>query len=306
MNWFNYYGLAVMVVIMLPNIVYAVKHKQSGEHAPVRKPIMIAEQIGRYACFALMIFNVPYTYFGFWFPNAFLVYLCGNGGLCFAYLLFWIICWNSNGKLRALSLSVLPSCMFLFCGVILANIPLLAFSALFAASHIYISYQDASHKQERRVAIRAYRETDCKTLSALFYETVHAVNAADYTREQLSAWAHDKNQLQTRQPALSSQRTLVAEINGKTVGFGSIDAAGCLDLLFVHKDFQRQGIATALCDRLEQGYSVLKTYASITAKPFFERRGYEVVREQEVFRYGIALKNYEMQKTTNRSANDQK
>lgn len=169
-----------------------------------------------------------------------------------------------------------------------------------------ISRQDALGKQERRVAIRAYRETDCKTLSALFYETVHAVNAADYTREQLSAWAHDKNQLQTRQPALSSQRTLVAEINGKTVGFGSIDAAGCLDLLFVHKDFQRQGIATALCDRLEQGYSVLKTYASITAKPFFERRGYEVVREQEVFRYGIALKNYEMQKTTNRSANDQK
>lgn len=169
-----------------------------------------------------------------------------------------------------------------------------------------ISRQDAFRKQEHRVAIRAYRETDCETLSALFYDTVHAVNAADYTREQLSAWARDKNQLQTRQPALSSQRTLVAEINGKTVGFGSIDAAGCLDLLFVHKDFQRQGIATALCDRLEQGYSVLKTYASITAKPFFERRGYEVVREQEVLRYGIALKNYEMQKTTNRSANNQK
>ena len=73
-----------------------------------------------------------------------------------------------------------------------------------------------------------------------------------------------------------------------------MDKSGCLDLLYVHKDFQRQGIATALCDELEKGFTVIKTYASVTAKPFFEKRGYKTIKEQEVERLGIKLKNFEM------------
>lgn len=67
-------------------------------------------------------------------------------------------------------------------------------------------------------------------------------------------------------------------------------------MLFVHKDFQRCGIAAALCGELEYGFSVVKVYASVTAKPFFEKRGYAVVTEQEAERFGIKLKNYEMVK----------
>ncbi|MCM1439237.1 MAG: hypothetical protein NC131_08570 [Roseburia sp.] len=146
MGWFNYYGLAIMAVIMIPNIVYAVKHK-GGDAAPFgSRAVVIAEQIGRYACFALMIFNIPYTYFNFWFTHALIVYLTVNGGLCLAYLAFWVICRNGNGKLKALSLSVLPSCVFLFSGIVLADIPLIAFSVLFAVSHILISYKTAVGK----------------------------------------------------------------------------------------------------------------------------------------------------------------
>ena len=99
-----------------------------------------------------------------------------------------------------------------------------------------------------------------------------------------------------RRDYLLKQYTLIAEINDEIVGFGSIDKLGYLDLLFVHKDYQKQGIATALCNELEKGFSVINTFASITAKPFFESRGYVVVSEWEAERFGVKLKNFEMQK----------
>lgn len=142
--------------------------------------------------------------------------------------------------------------------------------------------------------IREYKDEDCTAVSKLFYETVHTVNAKDYTAEQLSAWAQNADGLKQRREDLLKQHTLIAEIDGVIVGFGSIDNSGCLDFLFVHKDYQRRGVATALCDELEKGFNVIKTFASITAKPFFESRGYKVIKAQEVERFGVKLQNYEM------------
>lgn len=147
-----------------------------------------------------------------------------------------------------------------------------------------------------QIIIRRYKNTDCQKVSELFYETVHHVNAQDYTDEQLFAWAKDIDRLKNRRTDLLKQNTLVAEINGSIVGFGSITAAGCLDLLYVHKDFLRQGIATKLCDELEKYFTVVIAYVSLTAKPFFETRGYYVIKEQEVERLGVKLKNYKMKK----------
>lgn len=87
MGWFNYYGLAVMAIIMIPNIIYAIKHTDDVM-AYNNKPALIAEQIGRFGCIALMIFNIPYTYFNFWFNNALIAYLAINSSLCLAYILF--------------------------------------------------------------------------------------------------------------------------------------------------------------------------------------------------------------------------
>lgn len=145
--------------------------------------------------------------------------------------------------------------------------------------------------------IRTYKNKDCDALAELFYETVHTVNANDYTPAQLSAWAKDCDSLKVRRKDLSVQKTLVAEQNSVIIGFGSIDKLGCLDLLFVHKDFQRQCVATALCNELEKGFAVIKTYASLTAKPFFEKRGYVAIKAREVERLGVKLKNFAMIKT---------
>lgn len=134
--------------------------------------------------------------------------------------------------------------------------------------------------------LRTYTPDDFESVRKLFSETILTVNAADYTKEQLVVWAG-------LEPRLNGL-ILIAETDGAIVGFGSILSSCVLDLLYVHKDFQRRGVATALCDELEKGFPSVKTYASVTAKPFFERRGYTVVKEQEVERSGVKFKNYEM------------
>ena len=96
MGWFNYYGLAITAIIMIPNIVYAVKCKNSETNKYKNKAAEIFEQIGRYGCIFLMIFNIPYTYYNFWFDYALVVYLSVNGCLCLAYLIVWAVLWNRN------------------------------------------------------------------------------------------------------------------------------------------------------------------------------------------------------------------
>ena len=146
--------------------------------------------------------------------------------------------------------------------------------------------------------IREYVTSDCKQLAELFYQTVHAVNAKDYTIEQLDVWATGNVDLKEWDRSFTEHYTMVAIEDEIIVGFGDIDKSGYLDRLYVHKDYQGKGIASALCDELEQSVASNKvvTHASITAKPFFEQRGYYVVKKQEVIRGGIALTNYVMEK----------
>jgi len=146
--------------------------------------------------------------------------------------------------------------------------------------------------------LRDYTPSDCKTLAELFFNTVHIVNANDYSEEQLNAWATGNIDLEQWNRSFLSRYTVVAETNRTVVGFGDIDNTGYLDRLYVHADFQHQGIATAICDKLEQASHAEKivTHASITAKGFFEKRGYRVIAKQQVQRQGILLTNYVMER----------
>ena len=148
--------------------------------------------------------------------------------------------------------------------------------------------------------LREYITSDCEQLAKLFYQTVHSVNAKDYTKEQLNAWADGTVDLKAWDKSFLEHHTIVAVGNGEMLGFGDMDASGYLDRLFVHREHQREGIASAICDRLEQAVSGKKitTHSSVTARPFFEHRGYRVIREQTVMRNGIALTNFVMEKQT--------
>ena len=156
------------------------------------------------------------------------------------------------------------------------------------------------------MTLRDYCKTDCTELARLFYDTVHTVNAKDYSREQLDAWATGEVNLEAWNKSLQAHNTVVAEMDGQIVGFGDMDETGYLDRLYVHKDYQRRGVATAICDALEQNTKAAEfsTHASITARPFFEKRGYTVVKVQQVERRGILLTNFVMKKVRE-DGNDQ-
>ena len=146
--------------------------------------------------------------------------------------------------------------------------------------------------------IREYLPSDCKYLAELFYQTVHFINAKDYTDEQLNVWATGNVDIVEWNRSLSEHFSLVAMKDNIITGFGDIDKTGYLDRLFVHKDYQNQGVATTICDKLECAFGVGKitTQASITAKPFFLHRGYNIIKEQQVIRSNISLTNYIMEK----------
>ena len=88
--------------------------------------------------------------------------------------------------------------------------------------------------------LREYRTADCEKLAKLFYQTVHSVNARDYTEEQLNVWATGKVDLPKWDESFLRHKTMVAIQNGEVVGFGGMDLNGYLDRLYVHKDYQRQ------------------------------------------------------------------
>lgn len=147
--------------------------------------------------------------------------------------------------------------------------------------------------------IREYTQNDCIAIAKLFYTTVHSVCAGDYTKAQLNAWADGSTDLTAWNKSLSAHYTLVALEGERVIGFGDIDpASGYLDRLYVHKSYQRSGVATAICERLESKAETkrITTHASITAKPFFESRGYIAVKRQEVLRKGVRLTNFVMEK----------
>lgn len=143
--------------------------------------------------------------------------------------------------------------------------------------------------------LRLYRPADLPQIAKLFYDTVHTVNAKDYTPEQLEAWADGKIDVAAWDESFQRHYTIVVEKDGMIVGFGDIDLQkSYLDRLYVHKDFQRQGIATLICNALENAAAMrpITVHVSITAKPFFEKRGYRTLKKQEVERKGIKLTNY--------------
>ena len=141
--------------------------------------------------------------------------------------------------------------------------------------------------------LRPYRSADLPAILDLFRGTVHTVCARDYTRSQLDAWAPAELDAAAWDASLLAHRTLVAEEKGMIIGFADLAEDGYLDRLYVHRDWQGLGVASALCDALPDARS---THASLTARPFFEKRGWRVVKEQQVERRGVRLTNFVMER----------
>ena len=154
----------------------------------------------------------------------------------------------------------------------------------------------------RQLPIRPLTERDIPEMRELFRSTVLTVNSKDYTKEEVEDWASCGDCIEHWKELFAKNNYIgVLDGQGNIIGFSSMNAEGYLHSMFVHKDWQGKGVATLLLSEVEKmarGYGVHKmsVEASITARPFFEKRGYKVVKEQKAKANRLYLTNYVMEK----------
>lgn len=152
--------------------------------------------------------------------------------------------------------------------------------------------------------IRAALQSDAVELKKLFQNTVLAINRRDYSQAEVEDWASCGDDLSNIEDMIKTHYFIVAvNQQSEIVGFSSITPQGYLHSMFVHKDFQGEGIATILLNEIEQyaitnGIMRITSEVSLTARPFFEKRGYIVEEEQKRKANQLSLTNFWMAKQT--------
>jgi putative acetyltransferase len=154
---------------------------------------------------------------------------------------------------------------------------------------------------ERRHAVRPYRASDLEAVVELFGRSVREVGSRDHSPEQVAAWAPAAPDLAAWAQRLAGGGVFVCEREGSIAGFARVDADGLFDLLYVHPQHQREGIADALWQEVRawaerRGLRRLRADVSLGARPFFERIGFRLLAEQVVERRGARLRNFRMER----------
>ena len=149
--------------------------------------------------------------------------------------------------------------------------------------------------------IRPYTSDDVRSLVTLYTETIHCINRRDYTPEQIAVWSPRNHDWSRWRDRLANLCTLIAEREGKILGFTAFTEQGYVDFLFVHHEHQRQGVARALLQEAEMQLRAAKVHratvhASITARPFFEAMGYALLEQRWFEKDGVTLTNFAMDK----------
>lgn len=149
------------------------------------------------------------------------------------------------------------------------------------------------------ITIRPFAAADAVTTLEVFQHAIRTTAAADYSSEQIAAWAPTNPDHGTWLNRRTQLNTVVAVIDDLIMGFTDVSATGFIDMMFVDPAAGRRGIATALllwaateAERL--GSRSLTTHASITARPFFEAQGFVVDHERHPILRGVAMLNYAM------------
>ena len=125
----------------MPNIIYAIKVKNQ-KNLCTNKFMNILEQIGRYACMFLMVFNIGIAEFGFGSVVAFLIYGIGNVLLMLSYWIVWTMYFHKPSFGKQITLAILPTCLFLLNGVTMRHYLLILFGFVFGVGHVDVTYKN--------------------------------------------------------------------------------------------------------------------------------------------------------------------
>lgn len=144
--------------------------------------------------------------------------------------------------------------------------------------------------------------SDIPGLRELVKSTIRAINSADYKPDEIEDWASCSDDLAHWEDLVTHLYFIVTlDDEGQITGCSSIRKDGYLHSMFIHKDYQKRGIASFLLSKIEeyaaeQHMTVITSEVSITAKPFFGKKGYSVEKEQKRRAKNLCLTNYRMKK----------
>ncbi|OHT46007.1 GNAT family N-acetyltransferase [Flavobacterium tructae] len=143
--------------------------------------------------------------------------------------------------------------------------------------------------------------SDLAEMQQLYTETIQSVCKNDYDPKQIEVWISGVQNTERWLDVIQTQFVLLAIIETKIVGFGTLKNGNYIDFFYIHKDYQKQGIAHKLLNELlleaqKQHPETITSDISITARPFFEKNGFVVKVEQVNIRSGVELINYKMEK----------
>lgn len=153
-----------------------------------------------------------------------------------------------------------------------------------------------------RVKIRSYVSADADITFRIFQDAIMVTAAADYTLEQVKAWArYELRDISVWDESMRRRNSYVALVGDQIAGFSDVSRTGHINMMFVAPRFTRQGVARELITFLEQqvrGYSAKQLTAdvSITARGFFEAAGFHVDAEQYPVMNGVVMTNFHMVK----------
>jgi len=156
--------------------------------------------------------------------------------------------------------------------------------------------------EKKKIVVRPYTHSDAQDLAKIYYNTIHEVNAKDYSKIQLDAWAPKSSiELEGWSKKFTKTKPLVAVVDKTLVGFAEFEPNGHIDCFYCHHEWIGFGVGTALMNAIHEmarDHKISKIFAevSITARPFFEKHGFIVIEKQKVSIKGVELTNFKMEK----------
>jgi len=152
--------------------------------------------------------------------------------------------------------------------------------------------------------VRPYTPDDAPALVALFHAAVHEIARIYYSQAQVNAWAPEVPDVGRFRARAADGRTLLVAVDeaDEPLAYGDLEEDGHIDHLFCRPDAAGTGVTAALYTALEaaaraRNIGLVYVEASEPARRFFERQGFDMVGRRDFEIAGVAIHNFEMEKT---------